>query len=412
MNEVERFREVRARSVDLTASLEVDDQLAQTMADVSPTKWHLAHTTWFFERFVLAHDPEHRPVDPRHDILFNSYYESVGARHPRPQRSLITRPTLAQVHAYRVVIDEAIERRLAAGAIEGPAAFALEVGLHHEEQHQELILTDIKHVLGTSLIQAPYHECLPAAGARPRPAPLRFRGFAGGERWIGHDGRGFAFDNEGPRHRVLVEPFALANRTVTNGELREFIADGGYTRPELWTSDGWATAQREGWRAPLYWEEQGGAWVSYTFSGSRPVDDDEPACHLSWYEADAYARWAGARLPSEAEWEVALAEAGEDASEARPGTLFHPEPAAGDGLLQLLGGVWEWTMSPYVPYPRFRPWPGAFAEYNGKFMSSQMVLRGGSCLSPPGHVRPTYRNFFPPAARWQMSGLRLARWSE
>ncbi|MEZ4384018.1 MAG: ergothioneine biosynthesis protein EgtB [Nannocystaceae bacterium] len=406
---VERYRQIRGRSVALARPLAIDDQLAQSMPDVSPTKWHLAHTTWYFERFVLRDDPEYTPVDPRHDFLFNSYYDAIGPRHPRARRSLITRPTLAEIHAYREAVDQAMEALLA-GPLADALAFVVEVGLHHEEQHQELILTDIKHVLGTSLFKAPYRESKSAPARRPAPA-LAWVEHPEGLATIGHDGGGFAFDNEGPRHRAFVEAFALASRPVTCGEFAEFIADGGYRTPSLWVSEGWAAVKGAGWEAPLYWEGPADERRVYTLAGVQELDPAAPVCHLSWYEADAYARWAGARLPTEVEWEVAAAGA-----DARPGhdagdPYHHPRAAAGEGLQALLGGVWEWTQSPYVAYPRYRPWPGALGEYNGKFMSSQMVLRGGSCLTPPGHVRRTYRNFFPPAARWQMSGVRLARWS-
>ncbi|MCB9567210.1 MAG: ergothioneine biosynthesis protein EgtB [Myxococcales bacterium] len=414
---IERFREVRGRSVALAAPLAVDDLLAQSMDDVSPTKWHLAHTTWYFERFVLARTDGFAPVDPRHDFLFNSYYDAVGPRHPRPRRSLITRPTLDDVWAYRRAIDAAMERLLEAG-VDDELAFVIEVGLAHEEQHQELILTDIKHVLGTSLFQAAYRPAPAesAAASAPGPASAGWRAFAEGIHEIGHDGRGFAFDNEGPRHRVFLEAFEIAARTITCGELCEFIADGGYETPSLWVAEGWARVQAEGWGAPLYWEGGGDERWLYTLHGRQEVDPAAPACHLSWFEADAFARWAGARLPSEAEWEVACAAALADGDAATRAihdagaALLHPRPAGGGGLQQMLGSVWEWSASPYVAYPRSRPWAGALGEYNGKFMSSQVVLRGGSCFTPPGHTRPTYRNFFPPATRWQMSGARLARW--
>jgi len=393
----------------------VDDQLASSMADVSPTKWHLAHTTWYFERFVLRRDPAYTPVDLRHDFLFNSYYDAIGDRHPRAARSRITRPTLAQVHSYRQAVDEAM-LRLMTEELDDALAFVIEVGIQHEQQHQELMLTDIKHVLGTSFFKAAYETAQPGSGAA---APLAWVGFPEGLIEIGDRQRGFAFDNEGPRHRTFVEAFELATRTVTCGEFAEFIADGGYQTPSLWVSEGWAEVQAKGLRAPLYWQESESGREVYTLAGVRPLDAEVPACHLSWFEADAYARWSGARLPTEAEWEHAAAQALEagrvghehDAAQAD----HHPRRALesdhAGGFHGLLGGVWEWTRSPYTAYPRYQPWPGALGEYNGKFMSSQMVLRGGSCLTPAGHVRPTYRNFFPPNARWQMTGVRLARWS-
>ncbi len=376
------------------------------MPDVSPTKWHLAHTTWYFERFVLRRDPAYEAVDARHDFLFNSYYDALGPRHPRAQRSLITRPTLEGVHAYRRSVDASIERLLA-GELSAELSFVIEVGLHHEEQHQELLLTDIKHVLGTSLFQAAYEEQAPAPGAKA--AASAWVSFPEGLVELGHAGDGFAFDNETPRHRAFVEAFELASRTVTCAEFARFIADGGYRTPSLWVSEGWAHVQANDLRMPLYWREDADGYELYTLGGARRVNGEEPVCHLSWFEADAYARWAGARLPTEQEWEVAAAGAapGHDAGASD----HHPRVLSGAGMQGLVGGVWEWTQSPYVAYPRYRPWPGALGEYNGKFMSSQMVLRGGSCLTPPGHARTTYRNFFPPTARWQMTGVRLARWS-
>jgi ergothioneine biosynthesis protein EgtB len=378
-----RYRGVRAASVGLAAPLAAEDQAVQSMPEASPTKWHLAHTTWFFETMVLGpFDPSHRPVDERYAYLFNSYYEAVGPRPPRPSRGLITRPSLAEVHAYRRAVDGAMERLLEAG----PPAEALaraELGLHHEQQHQELILTDIQHALWSSPLQPAYGE--PRFSPAATEAAARWVRRDGGLVELGHDGRGFAFDNEGPRHRVFLEAYAIADRPVTAGEFLRFVDDGGYRRPELWLSDGWAAAQAAGWQAPLYWERRDGGWREFTLAGWRPVEPHAPVAHVSHFEADAYARWAGARLPTEFEWEHAAA------------TLEQ-------------GEVWEWTASAYLPYPRFRPLEGALGEYNGKFMSGQMVLRGGSCLTPPSHARPTYRNFFPPATRWQMSGFRLARW--
>ncbi len=404
-----RFQRIRDRSVELAGPLAVDDQLAQSMADVSPTKWNLAHTTWYFERFVLRRDPAYVAVDERYDFLFNSYYDGVGARHPRRQRSLITRPTLEQVHAYRSAVDRAMTRLLARGIdrLDEELKFVIEVGLQHEQQHQELLLTDIKHVLGTSLFQAAYEQAA-AQGGRAAAA-LAWQSYPGGLCSVGHAGPGFAFDNEGPRHRVFLEPFELATRTVTCGEFADFIADGGYRTPSLWASEGWAFLEKSGLRAPLYWAGEAGDVQIYSLGGLTPLVAEAPVCHLSWFEADAYARWASARLPSEHEWEIAAADApqGQDAAAAD----HHPRILDQEGMQGLLGGVWEWTASPYVAYPRYRQWPGVLGEYNGKFMSSQMVLRGGSCLTPAGHVRATYRNFFQPTARWQMSGVRLARWS-
>ncbi|HEX8233992.1 MAG TPA: ergothioneine biosynthesis protein EgtB [Caulobacteraceae bacterium] len=402
----ERFAAVRARSLELAVPLSAEDQQVQSMPDVSPTKWHLAHTTWFFETFVAApHLAAYEPFDPAFSYLFNSYYEAVGPRHARPERGLLTRPPLERVLAYRRHVDAAVERLLdnADGALLGRLEPLIELGLHHEQQHQELILMDIKHVLSCNPLKPAYLKA--PAPAPAEPAPLGWAEFPAGLRRIGHDGDGFAFDNEGPRHRVFLEAFALADRPATCADYLAFIEDGGYVRPELWLSDGWAAVQAEGWREPLYWREAEDGWRLFTLHGERPLHPAEPVCHLSFYEADAFARWSGARLPTEAEWETAAAGA---SLNGNLGSL-HPAPAPpGEGLRQMIGDVWEWTASPYVAYPRFKPAAGALGEYNGKFMSGQMVLRGGGCVTPAGHVRVTYRNFFPPHARWMFGGLRLA----
>lgn len=364
-----RFEAVRARTVELARAIPVEAQLAQAFADASPTKWHLGHTTWFFDRFVLARfDATHTGVDPHFDYVFNSYYDGVGERQPRAERSLVVRPTLPEVHEYRARIDEAMRAFLP--RVDDAAAFAIELGTHHEEQHQELILTDVKPLLSLPLSPELFGE----RKGRSETVGSSFDWIShpGGLVEIGSEGEGFAFDNERPRHRVWLEPFALATRGVTVGEYRAFIEDGGYARAALWLSDGWTAVRTHGWKAPMYWERD------------EPVAT-APLAHVSFYEADAYARWAGARLPREEEWET-----------------------IGEKLR--LGEVWEWTASPYVPYPRFQPFAGVFGEYNGKFMCNQFVLRGGSRFSPTGHVRSTYRNFFPPDARWQLTGLRLARW--
>ncbi len=414
----ERYLEVRSRSEALCEPLEVEDYVVQSMPDASPIKWHLAHTSWFFETFVLEpHLAGYEPLDPSYAYLFNSYYNSLGAQYSRPDRGLITRPTVSDVRRYRRYVDVHVDRLLETAAEEKLAAVGplVEVGLHHEQQHQELMLTDLKHLLAQNPL-SPVYRARHEADA-PAPPQVRWHAFEGGLRRIGHGGESFAFDNEGPRHRVFLEPFELASRLVTCGEMLDFLADGGYRRPELWLSDGWATVQEEGWTAPLYWREQDGGWKTFTLAELRRVDPAEPACHLSYYEADAYARWADARLPAEAEWETAACAAAEDegirgnfADDGR----FHPAPRAGpgDGLAQLFGDVWEWTASPYVPYPGYRPPAGALGEYNAKFMSNQMVLRGGSCATSRSHVRVTYRNFFQPEKRWQASGLRLARDAE
>jgi ergothioneine biosynthesis protein EgtB len=437
---VRRYREVRARTEALAAPLSPEDMVVQSMPDASPTKWHLAHTTWFFEEFVLARFDPARPVearDPRWRVLYNSYYEAAGPRHPRAARGLLSRPSVDEIRAWRARVDA---RMLALLAGAEPAALAITLlGTHHEEQHQELLLTDVKHALAQNPLRPAYAPARARSSASP-PSPARPLGWTAFEEriaLIGHDGPGFAFDNEGPRHRALVGPFSMASRLVTNEEYAAFIEDGGYRRPDLWLSDGWATVKAEGWMAPLYWERgDEGAWNVFTLRGLEPIERDAPVTHVSLYEADAYARWAGARLPTEAEWEVAGAKAsrgGDDlgadgnfleggrlaaAPEADDGVSRRgPDPSSGHdprrddppGPRQLFGDAWEWTGSAYLPYPRFRPVEGALGEYNGKFMSGQMVLRGGSCFTPRGHLRPTYRNFFPPQARWQMTGIRLAR---
>ncbi|MCE3270834.1 MAG: hypothetical protein K0S57_1231 [Ramlibacter sp.] len=391
------FAEVRAHTLALAAPLSAEDQCVQSMADASPTKWHLAHTSWFFEAVVLAaHAPGYRAFDSRWSHLFNSYYESLGPRHPRPQRGLLTRPGLAEVHRYRAHVDAGIEEFIATAteAAWCGAAPLLELGLHHEQQHQELVLTDILHALSCNPLLPAYRA------AEPQPLRLatspRSGWLAGpdGAVDIGHDGEGFAFDNETPRHRVWLQPYRIADRLVTCGEFADFIEDGGYRTASLWLSDGWAAVQAQGWQAPAYWIAPGdprapaGHWQVYGLDGVRPLDRAAPASHLSLYEAAAYGEWAGARLPTEAEWEAA---------------------AGLPGLRDLHGQVWQWTRSSYDPYPGYRPWAGSVGEYNGKFMVGQVVLRGSSVATPAGHARSSYRNFFPPATRWQFSGLRLAR---
>jgi ergothioneine biosynthesis protein EgtB len=421
---------VRRATEQLCAPLSPEDCQAQSMDDTSPTKWHLAHTSWFFETFVLARTVRgYRAFHPAFHVLFNSYYQTVGQQHPRPQRGLLTRPTLEEVSAYRRHVDASILALLEQpGAVTAALADVIELGLHHEQQHQELILTDVKHLFSRNPLGPVYRDC-PAA-PRVEAAPLRWHHYAAGLQWIGHDGPSFAFDNECPRHRVFVDPFELAGRLVTAGEFLGFIADGGYARAELWLSDGWNTRQARGWGAPLYWEQRDGVRQMLTLSGMRELRADEPVCHVSYYEAEAFARWAGARLPTEAEWEVAATAAQLDGNTVASDTVagdavacdtiagnfvergfLHPAPAGGGGPTpsQLFGDVWEWTQSPYTPYPGYRPLPGALGEYNGKFMCNQLVLRGGSCATPAAHMRATYRNFFPPDARWQFSGIRLAR---
>jgi ergothioneine biosynthesis protein EgtB len=402
---LERFLAVRNRTVALCAPLSAEDQVVQPMPDASPAKWHLAHTTWFFEAFVLGGEP----FDPAFEFLFNSYYEAVGPRVPRPRRGLVTRPGLDRIHAYRADVDRRVIAALRGAAWSAEALARLELGLHHEQQHQELILTDAKYVLGTQPL-APAYRAL-ARGEPGPPAALTWRSEAGGILEIGAPAGGFAFDNERPRHRVLVPPYRIASRPVANAEVAAFIADGGYRDPRLWLSDGWQLVQAERWTAPLYWAERNGDHAIYDLAGVRAVDPGETACHLSLYEADAIARWLGARLPTEAEWEHAATHGHALAGNFVDGERLHPDraPAAAPGqLAQLFGDVWEWTASSYAAYPGFRPLPGALGEYNGKFMSGQYVLRGGSCFTPADHIRASYRNFFPAHARWQMTGVRLA----
>ena len=407
-----RFAEVRGTSLALAESLSEADQTVQSMPDASPTKWHLAHTTWFFETFVLVpHRPGYQVHDQRFAYLFNSYYEQAGPRHPRPQRGMLTRPSAAEVVAYRRHVDEAMTEFLENDALPQAAAELIELGLHHEQQHQELLLTDILHLLAQNPLRPTYRQA-PTATGRAGAKPLAWRAYEGGIHAIGHDGEGFAFDCERPRHQVLVQPFRLASRAVTNREWQDFIADGGYRSAPLWLSDGWATVNREGWQAPLYWEQRDGTWWSMTLHGMRPVEEAAPVCHVSYFEADAFARWAGKRLPTEAEWEIAAAPLPVAGNTLGRGAL-RPLPATEvrrDGApAQMFGDVWEWTSSAYSPYPGFRVAEGAVGEYNGKFMCSQNVLRGGSCVTPTEHMRATYRNFFYPASRWQFSGIRLAR---
>ena len=379
-HDLQSFRTVRSLTEALAAPLSAEDQTVQSMPDASPTKWHLAHTTWFFETFVLRpHARGYRVFDPAYEYLFNSYYEAVGPRHPRPQRGLITRPGVAEVLAYRRHVTTAM---LAFLTGDHAVHDLVQLGLNHEQQHQELILMDIKHALSMNPLQPAYRA---ARGGRVKTVQaMGWREFEGGLVETGHDGRGFAFDNEGPRHRSWLDAFALARRPVNCGEYLEFIEDGGYRRPEFWLSAGWDCVNQRGWQAPLYWENKDGIWHVFTLSGLEPVDPSRPVCHVSAFEAAAFAKWSGKRLPREAEWEVAA------------------------GAVQGTGEVWEWTASPYVAYPGYREAAGAIGEYNGKFMASQMVLRGGCAATPPGHVRPTYRNFFPPDARWMFGGIRLA----
>jgi ergothioneine biosynthesis protein EgtB len=397
--------------------LDPEDYVVQSMPEASPVKWHLAHTAWFFETFVLgAFLPDYRPFHPQFRFLFNSYYNAVGERLPRAKRGMLTRPTVGEVYRYRAHVDEHV-RRLLDGAdarLDERLEPVIVLGLNHEQQHQELLLTDLLHAFAANPLRPAYRVAEGGPEVEPQSAapPLTWSDYLVGLRWIGHEGDDFAFDNETPRHRVFVEAFLLGSRLTTCGEYRAFVEDGGYRRPELWLSDGWAACQAQGWAAPLYWEQQEGHWWQMTLAGVVPVRDAEPVCHVSYYEADAFARWAGARLPSEAEWESAsldLPLQGNllESDRLRPAAL--QANANGACPAQLFGDVWEWTASPYTAYPGYRAPAGALGEYNGKFMVNQMVLRGGSCVTPRSHLRRTYRNFFPPEARWQFSGIRLAR---
>jgi ergothioneine biosynthesis protein EgtB len=407
------FRRVRERSEHLCAHLAPDDCHLQAVAETSPLKWHLAHTTWFFETFVLKPFlADYTPFHPGFESLFNSYYNGIGEQHPRPRRHLLSRPTLETVYAYRHSVDQAIAALLSKPPAEHRSTInqRITLGLHHEQQHQELMLTDIKYNLYCNPLLPIYREATLAAGELH---PLGFVTFDGGLVDIGHPPDDtFAYDNESPRHKTWLEPFAFADRLITNGEFQAFIADGGYQRPELWLADGWSAVQEQQWRHPLYWLERDGDTLIYTLHGIKTLDAHWPVTHLSFYEADAFARWFGARLPSEAEWE--------HVANRQPinGQLYHdqslhplaPDRSSADAVISdLFGSAWEWTASSYHPYPGYAPDPGALGEYNGKFMCNQFVLRGGSCVTPADHIRSTYRNFFYPADRWQFTGLRLAK---
>lgn len=396
------FAHVRRRSLHLAESLSGEDCCAQSMPDASPVKWHLAHTTWFFETFILeAREPSFAPFHPAFRVLFNSYYNGVGDKHPRPQRGLLTRPSLADVKAYRLDVDRRIGALLAQG-VDDKLAALVELGLQHEQQHQELILTDVKHLLSRNPLYPAYAaDALDHAAPAP---PLAWIGFDGGLAEIGYGGRGFCFDNELPRHRAYVAPFTLASRLVTNGEYLAFIQAGGYRDPSLWLAEGWDRVCAGEITQPLYWVEQDDGWHEFTLHGLQPLDLQRPVTHVSMVEADAYAHWAGARLPTEAEWEFAARQASLGGA-----PVHHPGGAVGEGLQQMFGACWQWTSSSYAPYPGYAPAPGAIGEYNGKFMVNQYVLRGSSCATPDGHARPSYRNFFPSGARWQFTGIRLAR---
>lgn len=404
------YRDVRSATDRLGASLSDADATVQSMPDASPTKWHLAHTSWFFETMVLGpHLPGYSVFDESYNFLFNSYYETIGARLPRPNRGMITRPALKDVYNYREHVDAGVAKLLSKGP-PAQAAELIELGCHHEQQHQELLLTDILHLFSQSPLRPAYKSSRAAPADSSVWTPVDYELFDGGLVSVGHGGQGFAFDSEGPSHRVFIEPYKLATRLVTNREWLEFMSDDGYRNPLLWLSEGWAKVRERAWTQPLYWEERSGEWRSMTLQGLQPVDPAAPVSHVSYFEADAFATWAGRRLPTEFEWEHAARQSPQRGNFVESGRL-RAQPAAprSEGSVrQLFGDVWEWTRSAFMPYPRFRAVEGAVGEYNGKFMSGQFVLRGGSCVTPASHIRATYRNFFPPDARWQFSGLRLA----
>ena len=400
---VERYARVRARSEALCRPLAIDDYGVQPMDDASPPKWHLAHTTWFFETFLLREfDGAYRCLHASYEELFNSYYNGVGEPYPRPKRGLLSRPTVGDVYDYRAHVDAAMQGLLTRADSE--IQRRIELGLNHEQQHQELMLTDLKYNLGLNPLKPAYREDLCSEASAV--CGLKFDEYPGGVFPVGA-GRGFCFDNELPRHTVLLQPFALGDRLVTNGEFMAFIEDGGYHRPALWLSDGWSAVRANAWRCPLYWRCEDGQWLEYRLSGERALAPNDPVAHVSAFEADAYARWAGCRLPTEFEWETAAAALDPAAGNFADDERLHP--AGAQAHKQFFGDAWEWTSSAYGPYPGYRAPPGALGEYNGKFMSSQLVLRGGSCATPRGHVRASYRNFFYPPARWQFSGIRLAK---
>ncbi len=399
------YDRIRYWSCTLAGPLSAEDQMVQSMPDTSPTKWHLAHTTWFFETFLLTpHLPGYKAFNPEFKVLFNSYYKQLGKHPVRSTRGTFSRPALAEVMQYRQVVDEGMRKLLRSG-ISPELAGLVQLGLNHEQQHQELIITDIKHAFWSQPLQPTY---LKNKVSRGDASKVEWHRLPGGVVEIGYGGDGFSFDNECPRHEVLLKPFRLASRLVTNAEYLEFMNDGGYRRPELWLSDGWDTVCQQGWEAPFYWEREGDDWKQFTLAGKRDVNLNEPVCHVSYYEADAFAHWSGKRLPLEGEWESASTEVSPDGQFAES-REFHPRACDGsNGLQQMFGYVWEWTASAYLPYPGFRPAAGVVGEYNGKFMCNQFVLRGGSCATPQSHIRASYRNFFPPHARWQFMGIRLA----
>jgi ergothioneine biosynthesis protein EgtB len=407
-----RYVKVRTFSEQLCEPLCTEDYVVQSMPDASPAKWHLAHTTWFFDQFILQDLCGREPFDEQFNFLFNSYYNAAGDQHSRARRGMITRPGVDEVYRYRNTVDDDLQNVIAAGGLSEEFALRLEVGLNHEQQHQELLLTDLKHLMWQNPLRpAPYafeHEPF-AADRKPPPDEMLRDTIDGGIYEIGHEGSGFSYDNERPRHEVLLQPFELARRPVDCGEYLQFMEDGGYGDHRLWLSDGWAELKEHGWNSPLYWEKRDGRWHQYTLSGLRPVQPNEPVVHVSFYEAQAFAEWYGARLPDEREWEVAASREFIEGNFVESGK-FHPQAVEPDpqGFNELFGDVWEWTSSSYGPYPGFEPFEGALGEYNGKFMANQYVLRGGSCATSKSHIRSTYRNFFYPGSRWQFSGIRLA----
>ncbi len=403
----EQYAACRKQTESLTASLSPEDQMVQSCADASPAKWHQAHTSWFFETFILSTLPGYRSPDPRFRDLFNSYYNAVGQQPDKALRSTFSRPNLEEVRRYRRHVDEHIGELLQSAAAPEDVLALVELGINHEQQHQELLVTDIKHAFWSNPLRPAYRPD-PHPGSMSAAPTQRLGAYSGGLRQAGTNGPRFHFDNEAPQHKVFVPDFRLASRPATCGEYLAFMDDHGYERPEFWLSEGWKAVQAHRWQAPLYWEKSASGWIEYTCSGMRRVEEYEPVCHVSYYEADAFARWAGARLPTEFEWEVAAQEEPVEGNLLENGHL-HPQAAPDrDGPVQMFGDVWEWTASAYLPYPGFKPESGALGEYNGKFMSNQMVLRGGSCATPASHIRASYRNFFPPETRWQFSGIRLA----
>lgn len=407
-NLLQHYQQVRRVTESLCEPLQPEDYVLQSMTEASPPKWHLAHTTWFFETFILQnHHAGYVPHHPEFQFLFNSYYDSVGERIARSQRGLISRPGVQQVLDYRQAVDEQIVHLLEQEEQPGEeVASLLTVGLHHEQQHQELLLTDLKHAFSHNPLFPTYRPCEPFR-VHGR-SELTWKSYEAGVREIGHEGEGFAYDNEAPRHRVFLEPFEISSRLVTVSEYLDFMEAGGYHSSQYWLSDGWQIRCQLNWEAPLYWTRQSGEWEIFTLGGLRELYPEEPIAHVSYYEADAYARWAEGRLPTEAEWRALTDDSPRTGNFLETGAL-HPLASRNPSAPQTMGDAWEWTGSPYVPYPGYRPWSGSLGEYNGKFMCNQMVLRGGSCVTPQTHVRPSYRNFFPPEARWQFSGFRLAR---